>query len=50
MNKKATLLNPHLIAKTTMPKRQTNLFILHYAQALQVIKSKTIGNFDVFMN
>lgn len=50
MNKKSTLLNPLQIAKTPMPKRQTNLLILQYAQVLQVIKSKTIGNFDVFMN
>lgn len=50
MNKKSTLLKSHLNTKQPMPRRQTNLLIMSYARTLQVIKSKLIGNFDVFMN
>jgi hypothetical protein len=50
MNKKDTLLRPNQIAKIPIPRRQVTQFILNYATTLQVIKSKTIGNFDVFMN
>ncbi|MEI6347287.1 MAG: hypothetical protein WCP69_04990 [Bacteroidota bacterium] len=50
MNKKSTLLKPQKNAQTPMPRLSINKFILSYATSLVVIKSKSLGNFDVFMN
>lgn len=50
MSRKITILNPDQNAKSPMPRRQINQFILSYATTLKVIKSKNIGNFDLFMN
>ncbi len=50
MNKKSTILKTHIKSDNLMPRQHTNLLIISYAATLKVIKSKLIGNFDVFMN
>jgi hypothetical protein len=50
MSKNSTPSATHQISKTPMPRASVNKLIMSYATALKVIKSKTIGNFDVFLN